>query len=521
MSYLVTEPYGAKPTKLTYPALLQKFNAQPHAAAFTDVYTGRRLATNAASSAQVRSTPTSPIPLTRKNPITGAEEAREFVKAHGCDLFGADYGNLITMRSGTAAFYDKRLESGTINISGTRSGCRNSIIPACGVLSLPAWTGNCSCNYPVFTSLALVPMPETFEQWSAWGGSTQDGPIQRVGINFGAPGDRMSPDGTLWLDWPNVGGPSPDVRVQVNPGTVQTFYRHSLWMKGGQGWPWVYGSGIKGVRSVRIDTMCHASVSSDTAFSARWSGFIQTQQTETNIFYARADGNFRLWVDGFPVLDSTRYKAGAAPAELTGRIVLETAVKHTLHAEYMHGVNTNSGGAFVVLSWSSPTRTKAVVSPESLFTPEERRGGLAGVYFGRSTATGPGMLQVDPQINFNWGQQKPAVLKKPAPPVREQTYTVRIHFAEPEAIHEGERVFAVKIQGQQVLPALDILKEAGGQHRGWVHEFHGCKAQTSRAAQQPDAINLESNSSDAFLLEFEPLTPNPPLICGVELIAEK
>jgi hypothetical protein len=431
------------------------------------------------------------------------EEAREYVKHHGCDLAGADYGNLITMRSGTAAFYDKRLESGIVNISGMRSGCRNSIIPAGGVLSLPAWTGNCSCNYPVFTSLALVSMPESFEQWSAWGGVAQDGPIQRVGINFGAPGDRMSTEGTLWLEWPKQGGSSPEVRVLVTPGNVQPFYRHSLWMKGGQGRPWVFASGIKGVQSIRVETMACASNAPGETFSARWTGFIQTQTSETNTFHARSDGTFRLWVGGFPVLDSSRYRPGMAPSELTGRIVLEPG-KHTLHAEYAHPSGPHTGPAFAALGWSSPSRTKAVIPSECLWTPDGRSGGLAGVYFANSAARGPGLVQVDPQINFDWGVQKPPLLGKTpgVPAAGTRAYTVRLVFAEPEALHEGERVFAVNLQGKRVLTGLDIFREAGGVNRGVIHEFRGIEA------------------SEAVEIELVPGSQKPPLICGVELIAE-
>jgi PAS domain S-box-containing protein len=42
-------------------------------------------------------------------------------------------------------------------------------------------------------------------------------PIRTVGINFGAPGDRMADNGTLWLEYPRVGGPSPDIPVSINP----------------------------------------------------------------------------------------------------------------------------------------------------------------------------------------------------------------------------------------------------------------------------------------------------------------
>ena len=39
--------------------------------------------------------------------------------------------------------------------------------------------------------------------------SAEHAGIQRIGLNLGAPGDRMTEAGTLWLDYPVVGGPSP------------------------------------------------------------------------------------------------------------------------------------------------------------------------------------------------------------------------------------------------------------------------------------------------------------------------
>ena len=44
-------------------------------------------------------------------------------------------------------------------------------------------------------ALALVSQPERFEQWAFWGHVPAEklhGKIQRLGINFGAPGDRMT-----------------------------------------------------------------------------------------------------------------------------------------------------------------------------------------------------------------------------------------------------------------------------------------------------------------------------------------
>ncbi|MDP6115701.1 MAG: PQQ-binding-like beta-propeller repeat protein [Planctomycetota bacterium] len=193
--------------------------------------------------------PDAPQPGTRVNPLNGKEEPRRFPKSYGCDG-GFDYGNLFTMRSGTAAFYDKTQESGTINISGPRSGCTNSVIPANGVLNIPYFYEGCTCSYPLPTALALVSMPQTFEQWASWGKS-EPTEIKRIGINFGAPGDRLA-RGTLWLDVPGAGGPSPAIDVKTEPANVEYFYRHSLWVKGGNGWPWVAASGVRGLSKVSI-----------------------------------------------------------------------------------------------------------------------------------------------------------------------------------------------------------------------------------------------------------------------------
>ena len=195
--------------------------------------------------------PIMPSPGERINPLTGATEPRTFPRSYGCDG-GIDYGYLYTMRSGTAAFYDKRNESGIINISGPRSGCSNSVIPANGVLNVPFFYEGCTCSYPLPVGLALVNMPEEYEQWTAWGpGPTNN--VQRVGINLGAPGDRMTDDGTLWLDHPSVGGPSPALVVRTEPANPPSFYRHSLWVEGGRGWPWVAASGVEGLKTLTLE----------------------------------------------------------------------------------------------------------------------------------------------------------------------------------------------------------------------------------------------------------------------------
>ncbi len=198
--------------------------------------------------------PEQPIVGKRVNPLNGIEEPRHIRRFYGCDG-GINYGHLYTMRSGTGAFYDLGIESGTVHVGGIRSGCTNNLIPAGGILNIPMMSAGCTCSYPLLTGLAMAPMPESYEQWAVWGESTT--PVKgivRMGLNLGAPGDRMTRSGTLWLDYPNRGGPSPKVSVNVHgTGDKPTYYyRHSIWMKPGKGWPWIAASGVEGASKIVV-----------------------------------------------------------------------------------------------------------------------------------------------------------------------------------------------------------------------------------------------------------------------------
>ncbi|MFM7605116.1 MAG: hypothetical protein ACKO8Z_07935, partial [Prosthecobacter sp.] len=117
----------------------------------------------------------------------------------------------------------------------------------------------------------LYSMPEEFEQWATWGvapKATIHGKIQRIGINIGAPGDRKTRDGTLWLDFPSVGGPSPEIDFITEPVRPDYFYQHSLWMKKGSGWPWVAASGAKGLRSAQLSGLRNGCYTVKFVFSS-------------------------------------------------------------------------------------------------------------------------------------------------------------------------------------------------------------------------------------------------------------
>lgn len=73
------------------------------------------------------------------------------------------------------------------------------------------------------------------------------GTLQRLGLNFGVPGDRMTHEGTLWLNTPSLGGPSPKLEIEISPGT-RFHYQHSMWMRHTSSHPWVHASMAEGMK---------------------------------------------------------------------------------------------------------------------------------------------------------------------------------------------------------------------------------------------------------------------------------
>jgi len=293
-------------------------------------------------------------PKIRQHPLSGEPLPWSFTRNYGCNTAVASE-HLITFRSAAAGYYDLAGDGGTGNLGGFKSGCTSNLIVAGGLLNAPEYTRTCRCRYQNQTSLALVHDPDV-EMWTfnalAWDGK----PVRRVGINFGAPGDRRADDGTLWLDYPSVGGPSPDIPVELEIEDARYFRRHSSLIQavaGGGGLPWVAASGLVGA--------------------------------------------------------------------------------------------------------------------------------------GRLTVT---------------------LTKEESPPPRK--YTVRLHFAEVEDVEPGQRVFAVRLQGEEVLAKFDIARQAG---RGTavVKEFAGIRA----------TDKLEVVLAPGHRPKVGPAGESaPPLLCGLEIVAE-
>jgi outer membrane protein assembly factor BamB len=210
----------------------------------------------------------------REHPMTGETIPWTWVRFKGCNTAIASE-NLLTFRSASAAFVDLTRGQGTASIGGFKSGCTSNLIIANGVLNAPDYTRTCRCSYQNQASLALVHMPEVV-YWTSdyYASPSAVTPVKRIGINFGAPGNRYAENGTLWLEFPSIGGPSPDIPVRVSSmlaenqpanggfrsepsvagssieNRVSWFRHHSSRVKGK--YNWIAASGVTGLREVSI-----------------------------------------------------------------------------------------------------------------------------------------------------------------------------------------------------------------------------------------------------------------------------
>jgi hypothetical protein len=83
--------------------------------------------------------------------------------------------------------------------------CGLGAAPVGGVLVVPEGRSGCTCDTPIYTSIALYPKG----QGGAWGTGFTGGcaevasmPVEHVAVNLGAPGYRRDKAGKLWIPYP-------------------------------------------------------------------------------------------------------------------------------------------------------------------------------------------------------------------------------------------------------------------------------------------------------------------------------
>ena len=125
----------------------------------------------------------------------------------------------------------------------------------------------CTCNQnEQLTEFGFVPDDDlNEEQWVmySWGSTTrtvQETPMQNIGINFGAPGDRWDDlDGVLWTHHPWLSWlgslptePYPLVPVTYSGACVSNRYHYSGLFSPGTSHAWVSGSYVVGMSGITI-----------------------------------------------------------------------------------------------------------------------------------------------------------------------------------------------------------------------------------------------------------------------------
>jgi len=484
--------------------------------------------------------------VTTSNPITGRMVDWTFARQYGCNYTVASE-NLLTFRSAAAGYFDLT-GGGTGNFGGFKSGCTSNLVAADGVLNVPDYTRTCSCSYQNQTSLALAHDPEV-ETWTFSAASLGGGPVRRVGVNLGAPGDRLEPGGTLWLDAPSVGGPSPNVPVEIEPEAAEYFRRHSSRVQG-DGLKWVAASGVIGpakvtvslvpptsivVRACRvppkvdgvIDDPCWAQAD---PIDFEGNRHRRVPQTEVKMLrdgqalylsYRRKapvrDGKPVPFVAKFTGPDSQCWRDDELELFITDakrEVALQFAI--SCAGGNFSGRNVLAKRGYSDLTWNGEW-SYAVKKEASQWTAE------ATVPFStlRAEAIGPSSLQLN-LMSQNLSRVGPArislvhpgpggfgrcqnflpLVEQPAV-VPERTYAVRLYFAEPEECGPGDRAFGVAVQGKTVIPKLDVLKESGGRLRPLVREFSGIRASTALSVSFLPTVNSK-----------------PPVLSGIEILPD-
>ncbi|MBA4389141.1 MAG: hypothetical protein C0404_14305 [Verrucomicrobia bacterium] len=447
----------------------------------------------------------------RKNPFYNVDEGRGVYSGYGCGAGMNSYGKLATARSGAAAFYDLHADMGTVHLTAVRPGCGGSasIAPANGVLLVGG--GGCGCNYPLTPSaMALVHLPEV-ENWGMYssersGRSVESEPVHRIGVNFGAPGERKDNDGTMWIHRPQRQSSSPPFGINYSGTNVGWYYHNASRIQDGTDKPWIAASGIKGVTNVSIGLTPESVVAATCAQPPVLDGYLTDSCWDGRYPVFMLGGNSQVFVrkDASNLYIACR-RTAANPVNWV-EFADAKAFWRVLLSDSDHGwtryVNLSITGDGV--------RTDSIKNTNDWWTAEDTawegswtcgwRGGTYSTEFIVEFCI-PWTMLTDIGINTNklvfdvcgkgyYGQAGTLFRKywsggnhdRWAPvgfdaPYGKQAFsrdhTVKLYFAETEGATAGQRVFDVKIQGQTVLTDFDIAQQAGGADKAVIRVFNG------------------------------------------------
>lgn len=430
------------------------------------------------------------------NPVTNEPQELRLTRTYGCNNIIASE-NLLTFRSGAAGFYDIKTYSGTGNLGGFKSGCTSNLVVANGVLNAPDYTRTCSCSYQNQTSLALVHMPE-MEMWTVNHIAHLSKPgerIKRLGINFGAPGDRVASDGTLWIDYPAVGGDSVDFELFIS-GETEYVRQNSLHFRG-PGITWVGSSSLQNADTIKIplkvnerpDEFRFPVVNSADDAEESEKGEVSLTSSDLELVEDGSTQTVGLRFEGVNLDKDIEIEQ--AYIQFTSDEKSEKKATLTLSVE-----DTDDAKPFTKKRKSISSRKRLAETVEWKPGKWDKTGRAGG------TERSPNITKLVQKIlrRKNWqpgnaisvlidgegkrvaeawdgeATQSASLVVKIMPEIetpKPTAHTVRLHFSEPNDVGEGQRVFDIELQGNVVATDFDIVREAGAAKTTIVREFSG------------------------------------------------
>ncbi len=196
---------------------------------------------------------------TRPHPVTGEDSEWRFSRpGHHCGIITAT-PNMMFFRSGFIGYYDLYRDSGTKHFSGQRLGCWVNAIPGNGLVMIPEASAGCVCQFSIASTVVLEPKRES-KSWAIFSAVGRDTPVKRMGINLGAPGDRMDASRREWFGYPrpNLVGRLEydfDIAARVAEGGGWFHHNEDAADYAGLTMPWLNSSGVRGLEHFELDLL--------------------------------------------------------------------------------------------------------------------------------------------------------------------------------------------------------------------------------------------------------------------------
>lgn len=505
----------------------------------------------------------------RVHPLTGKKSAKRYIRGYGCRVNPISSENTLFFRSSALGLYDTTDDSGLRVYDGLRPGCKGGLLPALGLFIASESSSGCVCSFSFQTSLALVPAEkQRNEDWARFLDIFPDDAIKQIALNLGAPGDRRDAKKELWLGFPRPRVRKFDPHPAWGTYLAMEVPLYDEGIKGfgpdrqsadripiaDTKTPWLYTSYYRGLEKLVFDLQPAGVWSSrltDTApridgklDDACWQNLpplLNTSEStptylrhdKDNLYIAfkqrfayDAEGNPVKWGDTVTEDDGEIWKGRSYELYFTTDIgyyhpnlAPKKEDKIAMHlglsgsgarfdSIWRHKKGVKKRDANEDLTWNGNWQGKVAMNGD-IMTGEfaipikllkdsgidpERLQMVIGQHLGRFQGNSRGW--VFRNITYENRTFKP------------EDYTVRLHFAEPDDVKTGERVFDILLQGKVMAKNFDIIKEANARNKALIKEFTNIKASKYLKLELKSKSKKKTRST-------------VPLLNAIEVIKEK